>query len=33
MCLDNWNKIVKISYDPSFIHSHNMLLDVNDINY
>jgi len=32
MCLDVWNKVVKVSYDDKFIKSNNMLYDVEDIN-
>ncbi len=28
MCLDVWNKVVKISHDEKFIKSTNMLIDL-----
>jgi hypothetical protein len=31
MCLDVWNKVVKVSYDEKFIKSSNMLYDNENI--
>lgn len=31
MCLDVWNKVVKLSYDPKIIKSDNMLMDIEEI--
>lgn len=31
MCLDVWNKVVKVSYDEKFIKSSNMIYDVEDL--
>lgn len=31
MCLDVWNKVVKVSYDEKFIKSSNMIFDVEDL--
>ena len=28
MCLDVWNKVVKVSYDQKVIKSENMLIDI-----
>ena len=31
MCLDVWNKVVKVSYDEKFIKNNNMLIDIEDV--
>lgn len=31
MCLDVWNKVVKVSYDDKFIKSNNMLYDLEEV--
>jgi len=28
MCLDVWNKVVKISYDPKLLKAQNLLFDL-----
>lgn len=31
MCLDVWNKVVKISYDEKVLKSNNMLMDLEEV--
>lgn len=31
MCLDIWNKVIKVSYDPKIISAKNLLYNEEDI--
>lgn len=31
MCLDVWNKVVKLSYDPKVVQTKNLLMDPEEI--
>lgn len=33
MCLDVWNKVVKLSYDEKFIKNSNMLYDIEEVDF